>query len=137
MTDLRPNLKAVAIGSIADIVTSITMMIGFMVILVSPESSGPSGFTNSRALSTGTTLIGAAGSVFGGYLAGRIAKTRCVLNGMWVGAICVLLALAMELSGIPLHDGQPVWGAGLDYLLPIPISGFGGSMAARHQQTAG
>ena len=72
-------------------------------------------------------LIGVLGTVLGGYVAGRLAKSEEIKHGALVGAVS--LALGLIQSGSGAGSPVPQWYELLGYALTIPAGALGGSLA--------
>jgi putative membrane protein (TIGR04086 family) len=73
-------------------------------------------------------LIGALGTILGGYIAGRIAKTEEVKHGALVGAVSLILA-ALQAGASGAESLVPYWYQLSGYLLAIPVGALGGYLA--------
>ena len=102
----RISLKGVAIGNIADIVSSnISGLLLAAYILI---SSAPSGLADGSATQVlmassfyrvSVIILGALCSVLGGYVSARIAKHDDVLNGALSSVLCIGFGIYALLSG--------------------------------------
>ncbi len=79
-------------------------------------------------------LIGVLGTVLGGYVAGRLAKTEEVKHGALVGAVS--LALGILQSGSGAGSPVPHWYELLGYALTIPAGALGGSLVQSRDQSS-
>jgi hypothetical protein len=120
----RISLKGVAIGSIADIVSS--NLIGLLLAAYFLISSVPSGLADGSAVQSllangsyraSAIILGALCSVFGGYVSARIAGHDDVLNGALSSVLCVGFGVYALLSGSAAgHLGQHL------ALLPMSVA---------------
>jgi hypothetical protein len=102
----RISLKGVAIGNIADILsTNIVVLPLMMYILISSAPSWNVAGSASQVLMASSvfrassTILGALCSVLGGYVSARIAKHHKVLNGALSSILCIGLGVYALLSG--------------------------------------
>ena len=72
-------------------------------------------------------LIGVLGTVLGGYVAGRLARSEEVKHGALVGAVSLAVGLIQSSSGA--RSPVPEWYELLGYALTIPAGALGGSLA--------
>ena len=102
----RISLKGVAIGNIADIVSS--NVIGLLLAAYILISSAPSGLADGSATQVlmassfyrvSVIILGALCSVLGGYVSARIAKHDDVLNGALSSVLCIGFGIYALLSG--------------------------------------
>lgn len=102
----RISLKGVAIGNIADIVSS--NIIGLLLAAYILISSAPSGLADGSATQVlmassfyrvSVIILGALCSVLGGYVSARIAKHDDVLNGALSSVLCIGFGIYALLSG--------------------------------------
>jgi hypothetical protein len=131
----RISLKGVAIGNIADIVsTNIVVLPVAAYILI---SSAPSVHTADSAIQVlmasgvyrvSSSILGALCSVLGGYVSGRIAKHDEVLNGALSSILCIGFGVYAVLSG----SAADHFGLHLAFLPLSPALGaFGGYLSSR------
>jgi hypothetical protein len=78
-------------------------------------------------------LIGLLGTVLGGYVAGRTAKTEETKHGALVGAVSLVVGLLH--SGATGESAVPYWYELLGYIVTIPAGALGGSLALSRNQT--
>jgi hypothetical protein len=133
----RISLKGVAIGNIADIVSS--NIIGLLLAAYILISSAPSGLADGSATQVlmassfyrvSVIILGALCSVMGGYVSARIAKRDDVLNGALSSALCVGFGVYALLSGSAAgHLGLHL------ALLPVSVAlgALGGYLSSRRR----
>jgi hypothetical protein len=95
----RISLKGVAIGNIADIISTNVILLPVIVYIVASSTSGSlpdHGAGSSAEILRGSTpflvsssVLGGICSVLGGYVSARIAKHDQVLNGSLSSILCV------------------------------------------------
>jgi hypothetical protein len=73
-------------------------------------------------------LIGVLGTILGGYIAGRMAKSDQVKHGALVGAASLILG-ALQAGASGAESLVPYWYQLLGYLLAIPAGALGGYLA--------
>jgi hypothetical protein len=73
-------------------------------------------------------LIGALGTILGGYIAGRMAGNDQVKHGALVGAASLILG-ALQAGATGAESLVPYWYQLLGYLLAIPAGALGGYLA--------
>ena len=128
------SIKAVAIGSVADIVLTNVFMFVLMIYVVSSLISGgvPQQDVEKLLLPTiqgdvGYFLIsvtlGCIASVVGGYIAARIAKKHEVLNGLLASFLCVISGIYGLVSGM---GEMPFWQHILFLMLSPALAAGGG-----------
>jgi hypothetical protein len=133
----RISLKGVAIGNIADIVsTSIVVLLVTMHVLISSAPSKDAAGSadqvvmESSAFWIWSSILGALCSVLGGYVAARIARHDELLNGALSSILCVGLGV------YALGGGSTAGPSGL-HLVFLPLSpvlgAFGGYMGSRRK----
>jgi hypothetical protein len=102
----RISLKGVAIGNIADIVSS--NVIGLLLAVYILTSAAPSELADGSATKVlmassfywvSVVIFGALCSLLGGYVSARIAKHDDVLNGALSSVLCVAFGVYALLSG--------------------------------------
>jgi ABC-type multidrug transport system permease subunit len=128
------NIKAVIIGTLVDIGSSIAfgVAIGIVVGIIYASSNGSmEGFeeysvTNVTLLTT-YLIVGLACVSLGGYVAGKIAKENETVNALAVGVIAILL-------GILFTSYYPVWFNAASFALILPFAYFGGILSSRAKQ---
>ncbi len=106
----RISLKGVAIGNIADIVSTNVILLPVIVYIVASSTSGSlpdhgAGFSaailrESTAVLISSSVLGGICSVLGGYVSARIAKHDEVLNGGLSSILCVGSGVYSLISGI-------------------------------------
>jgi hypothetical protein len=133
----RISLKGVAIGSIADIVSS--NIIGLLLAAYILISSVPSGLADGPAnqvlmassfYRVSVIILGALCSVLGGYVSARIAKHDDVLNGALSSVLCIGFGVYALLSGSAAgHLGLHL------ALLPVSVAlgALGGYLSSRRR----
>lgn len=72
-------------------------------------------------------LYGGATTVFGGYIAARLARAYPYFNALAIGALGIVL-------GLLLKSEAPWWFDALAWLLSIPAAVLGGHLAVRRNQ---
>ena len=80
--------------------------------------------TQTDAYLMGSLLLGSLTTLFGGYLAARIAKTYPYFNAAAFGLIGVVIGFAMS-------NEAPFWYNALAYTSTIPAALFGGHLAKK------
>jgi hypothetical protein len=70
---------------------------------------------------------GTATTVFGGYVAARLARAYPYFNALAVGVLGIVL-------GLLLTSGAPWWFDALGYLITLPAALLGGHLAPRRNQ---
>lgn len=108
----RISLKGVAIGNVADIVS--TNIIGALLAALVLVSSAPSGLADSSAAAqvlmassfyrVSAFILGALCSVLGGYVSARIARHDDVLNGALSSILCIGFGIYALFSGNAAGD---------------------------------
>jgi hypothetical protein len=73
-------------------------------------------------------LIGVLGTILGGYIAGRMAKTEETKHGALVGAVSLILG-ALLAGAAGAASPVPYWYELLGYVLAIPVGALGGYLA--------
>ena len=133
----RISLKGVAIGNIADIVSS--NVIGLLLAAYILISSAPSGLADGSATQVlmassfyrvSVIILGALCSVLGGYVSARIAKHDHVLNGALSSVLCIGFGVYALLSGSAAgHLGLHL------ALLPVSVAlgALGGYLSSRRR----
>jgi hypothetical protein len=134
----RISIKAILLGSLADLVSSLVVSLGYIVILAAVLMAR--GATRSeldavpqRLILLGPILIiGWACSVLGGFVAGRVAKRSEVMHGGIVGLAGILVGLLVLLLG-----SRPVlWDTIASFVGTIPFAMLGGRLAATNREKA-
>ena len=134
----RVNFKAVALGILADlggtIVASAVLFAFFAGDQVSDQMS-PEEMEEAVKLATQggaflitSLVVGLGFSVFGGYVAARVAKKEIYLNAGLVGVASLLI-------GLFFGGGGPIWFNVAGFLLVIPAALYGGYLADPESRT--
>ena len=105
----RISLKGVAIGNIADIVSTNVILLPVIIYIVASSTSGSSPdhgagsaaeiLRGSTAFLASSSVLGGICSVLGGYVSARIAKRDEVLNGSLSSILCVCSGVYGLISG--------------------------------------
>lgn len=82
--------------------------------------------TDTQGFLLASLLYGTATTVFGGFVAARLARSHPYFNAMAVGAVGVVL-------GLLLGGTAPFWFEALAFLASVPAAVFGGHLALRHR----
>jgi hypothetical protein len=124
------DLKAVVMGFLTDTVATIAVSF----ILVSAMSAfgiSESEITDRMKTLSGLLLsliFGLGCTVFGAYVAGRIAKRTEITHGAIVAGISLILALIIR------DAGDPLWFEVTGYLCILPAGMLGGYFAAERRK---
>ena len=113
----KVSVKAVLIGGIMDVVTSVVLGLPFAIYAMSQVdlSSTPTAQVSTAIaaavhrntpLYVGQLLVGLACSVLGGYVAAWLAKHDELLNGGLSSLLCVALGIYTVATG---KDANPHW----------------------------
>jgi hypothetical protein len=139
----RMSFKAVAIGGVADIVTTNILAIPLMAYVVvrvdaihlpkdQLQAALMGAINASPALLATQIVVGLAASAFGGCLAGRIAKHDEALNGALSAWLCIAIGVYAIVAGsttgsilLQLAD-----------FVAAPLAGFGGGYLASRRKRA-
>lgn len=105
----RISLKGVAIGNLADIVSTNVVLLPVIIYIAASTTSGSPPvhgagstaevLTGSTAFLVSSSVLGGMCSVLGGYVSARIAKHNEVLNGSLSSILCVGGGLYAMISG--------------------------------------
>ncbi|WP_428380980.1 hypothetical protein [Nevskia ramosa] len=127
----KVSIKGVLIGAIVTLLLDLVAggalvpMLGGGPLLDLPQeeqAAALDAFSMSAPYLTGAMIIGLLTTVFGGYIAARVAKREPYLNSSLLGVVGVLIGLA-------LGADLPVWYNATALLLTIPASLLGGHFA--------
>jgi len=127
----RVSIKGIAIGIFCDLFLSLILGIGLTIAFVDsslinqpPErlESALLKLSNSYLYLITCLVLGIMVTVFGGYIAARIAKQAQYINSGLVG-------LAGIIIGIFMADGLPLWYSIISSLSIIPAALLGGYFA--------
>jgi hypothetical protein len=130
----RMRLIAVVLGVAADVGAS-TIASGVLTYALLPRGTSIAGMAehtmdllDNIVYAVGTLLLGTAGTILGGFVAGLLAKGAEVKSALVVGAIGVLLAvfIAAATPGLLAH-----WYTIVALLATLPAAWVGGWFAAR------
>lgn len=127
--------RAIIVGVVADVVATMALWSLYASAFLSEKIERYGGLDQipEQALSEeelfALGLIGVAGTVFGGYVAGRVALSRETWHGALVAVASLALGLGLELAvqgAIRLH-----WWEVPLLLVTVPAGAFGGYIAER------
>jgi hypothetical protein len=133
----RPSFRilAVVVGCLVDIFSSTVagvafgMIVGIVLVVQGVRLEQiQQVFSNSAAVQFIGLLIGACGSILGGYVAAWMARQRELLHALATGIASLTIGIAMLslqfLSPIPV--AQPVWTTIMAFILTVPAAICGG-----------
>ena len=133
----RPRFRilAVVIGCLVDIVSSTVvglaygMAVGiFLMVQGANVERMLDVVSNSTAVLLGGLLIGACGSILGGYVAAWMARQRELHHALATGIASLTIGIVMlslqSLSPFPVS--QPAWITIIAFTLTVPAAVFGG-----------
>ncbi|MDO8177777.1 MAG: hypothetical protein Q7T62_05990 [Undibacterium sp.] len=80
--------------------------------------------TQSPGYLMGSLLFGSATTIFGAYLAARIARTYPYFNAAAFGLVAMLIGVIME-------NDAPFWYNAIAYTSTLPVALFGGHLAKK------
>jgi hypothetical protein len=133
----RPRFRilAVVVGCLVDIVASTVAAVAFgMVAAVFLVMQGARLermqhlLADSPAMRLGGLLIGACGSILGGYVAAWMARQRELHHALATGIASLTIGIAMLLLQFlsPIPVTQPVWITVIAFMLTVPAAILGG-----------
>jgi hypothetical protein len=136
------SVRGVLIGGVVDVITSMMLGIPFAlyalfridVAHLPPNKIGSAmvEFTNGNVpLYLGQLSVGLACSVFGGYVAARLAKHDEIINGTLSAFLCVLLGIYTIFSG---RDRHPLF-VQIALVVASPVMGLLGGYLRLRQRT--
>lgn len=130
--DPKAIIIAMLLSLALDVVGSIALVSAFGVQLtsdMSPEEVNTAvlAVTQTTSFLFASLLYGTATTVFGGYVAARLAPGYPYFNALAVGVIGMVL-------GLLLADDAPFWFEALAFLVSVPAAVFGGHLALRRNQ---
>ncbi|MFA5343536.1 MAG: hypothetical protein WC381_06200 [Kiritimatiellia bacterium] len=134
MPSNRPiNIKALVLGVLTDVggslvigfILGIALAIIFIVRGVQPNEIRA--HLNNATFLVSSTIIGFGFTLFGGFVAGRIAKRNQILHGAIIGAIGIPL-------GLPFLTSLPLWCNIISVVGVIPFGILGGYIARPKQE---
>lgn len=127
----RVSIKGITIGIFCDLFLSLILGIGLTIAFVDRSMlNQPPEIFEAALLELGNStlylitclVLGLLVTVFGGYIAARIAKKAQYINSGLVG-------LAGIIIGIFMADGLPLWFSTISFLSIIPAALLGGYFA--------
>lgn len=136
---VRISIKGVVVGGITDIVATNILAIPLTIVILTNLGAGHSAaerqaavtaaFQPHGSLFTGMLIVGAFGSILGGYVAAWLARHDELLNG----ALSAWLCTAIGIYGIAaLPHMQPLWLQAVDFIMS-PAAGLSGGYLRRLQ----
>jgi len=134
----KVSIKGIIVGTLVTLLLDIVGGIALMFALggaslfelpAEEQSAGIDAFSLSTPYLTIGMVIGLLTTVFGGYLAARIAKREAYLNSGLLGAVGIVIGLAFA-------SGFPVWFNAVAFLLTVPAALLGGHLAKRTYSNA-
>jgi len=133
----RPRFRilAVVVGCLVDILSSTVvglaygMVVGIVLVVQGARVERMLQLiSDSMAVMLGGLLIGACGSILGGYVAAWMARQRELRHALATGIASLTIGIAMlslqSLSPIPVT--QPRWFTIIAFVLTVPAATFGG-----------
>jgi len=119
------SIKAVLIGTVADLVATFGAGVAVVIIFTALGNDSEqylSKFESSLLLQIIVLSVGLLCVMLGGYVAGRTAKDAPVFNGFAVGVLAAII-------GLFFMEGNPLWFNIASFLLVIPFGYLGGVLA--------
>lgn len=117
----RLSIKAIVVGGLADVLSSFVLAIPVAAV------AGSRGVELSHKWKLIEMILGLTCSVFGGYIAGRIAKQDKLLNGLLSSWLCTVLGVFGLIFGVVHHS---VWLDAFNFIA-APICALLGGYLAR------
>lgn len=130
----RLSFLSIIIGIIVDMVGTMIASSIFAVIYVMANHID---ISNIKVLYTSNLfvslnmIIGAIFSIFGGFVAARIAKQSKLIHSVIIGTTCELTGLFSILSG---NSVLPSWYHVLAFIITIPLTLCGGLLAIKFKK---
>lgn len=130
--------SAIVRGALVDIVVTSLGAFLLMAAIVPPEAfeEGPAAEQALDAAMTSpegllwTTVVGFAGTLYGGFYGARRAGTHYVRHGGWVAVTSLLITFPLMLT--PLGESSaPAWHDALGIALMLPAGVLGGWLASK------
>lgn len=130
--DPKAIIIAMLLSLALDVVGSILLVAGFGAQLtsgMSPEEVNAAvlAVTQTTSFMLASLVYGMGTTVFGGYVAARLARGYPYFNALAVGVLGIVL-------GLLLADDAPFWFEALGFVLSMPAAVLGGHIAQRRNQ---
>jgi hypothetical protein len=127
--DPKAIIVAMLLSLALDVVGSIALVAGFGLELteqMTPEQTQAAieAVTSTQGFLFASLLYGTATTVFGGFVAARLARSHPYFNAMAIGVLGIVL-------GLLLGGDAPFWFEAIGFLMSVPAAVFGGRIALR------
>jgi hypothetical protein len=129
--DPKAIVIAMLLSLALDVVASIVLVAGFGAKLdagMTQEQvqAAVLAVTQTTGFLMASLVVGTATTVFGGYVAARVAHGYPYFNALAVGVVGIVL-------GLLLADDAPLWFSAAAYLLSLPSALWGGHLARQQR----
>lgn len=127
--DPKAIIVAMLLSLALDVVGSIALVASFGVQVTSqmtPEETQAAieAVTGTHGFMFASLLYGTATTIFGGFVAARMARSHPYFNAMAVGVLGIVL-------GLLLGSDAPFWFNAIAFLMSVPAAVAGGHIALR------
>lgn len=127
--DPKAIIIAMLLSLALDVVGGVALVVGFGVQVtaqMTPEETQAAiqAVTGTDGFMFASLLYGTATTVFGGFVAARVARSHPYFNALAVGVLGLVLGLAMG-------GEAPFWFEALAFLVSVPAALAGGYLAVR------